>query len=179
MPKRQWSLCVPILKAAGPMSLNPSCLELSSRCWDGQLFSRGKPGSSACPGLQFSLGWPCFCGWSSSTLILVSVHSKAEIPGLEPTERTYVFYVYKYVFLYWIEWPLKVTPSLKFYICVCSNYYAKRSYTWVLIADKDGHGPTVSILSQPSSIFKNVSLFLRAELKKAKPKYHQNTTTLK
>lgn len=119
MPKRQWSLCVPILKAAGPTSPNPSCLELSSRCWDGQLFSRGKPGSSACPGLQFSLGWPCSSGWSSSTLILVSVHSKAEIPGLEPTKRTYVFYVYKYVFSCWIEWPLKVTPSLKFYMCVC------------------------------------------------------------
>lgn len=119
MPKRQWSLCVPILKAAGPCGLSPSCLELDSRCWDGQLFSQGKPGSLACLGLEFSLGWPSFCGWSSSTLILVSVHSKAEIPRPGPTESTYVFYIYKYVFSHWIEWSLKVPPSLKLCVYVC------------------------------------------------------------
>lgn len=118
MPKRQWSLCVPILKAAGPMSPNPSCLELSSRCWDGQLFSRGKPGSSACPGLQFSLGWPCSSGWSSSTLILVSVHSKAEIPGLEPTKEHMCFMFINMYSHAGLNDHLKSLPVLNS-ICVC------------------------------------------------------------
>lgn len=119
MPKRQWSLCVPILKAAGPRSLNPSCLELSSRCWDGQLFSRGKPGSSACPGLQFSLGWPCYCGWSSSTLILVSVHSKAEIPRLEPTKEHMCFMFINMYSHTGLNDHLKSLPVLNsIYVCV-------------------------------------------------------------
>lgn len=146
----------PVWKQLSPWGLNPSCLELGSRCWDGQLLSQGRPDSSAYPGLEFSLGWPCFCGWSSSARILVSAFQSGNTQPRACRECICVFHVHKYVFIYWTGRLLKVPSSLKFFLCIfVQNGYTQCPLAWFLIADEDGHGPTVSDLSKPSSVFQN------------------------
>lgn len=129
----------PFWKQLGPWGLSPSCLELGSRCWDGQLLSQGTPDSSAYPGLKFSLGWPCFCGWSRSTRILGSAFQSWNTRPRACRELIHAFHVHKYVFTYWTGDCLKSLPVLNsFYVylgkIVVLNVLLRDSYLQMKMA---------------------------------------------